>query len=422
VAATTGSDEAHVLECIDDDQTLTWLRELVAIPSVDGSDAEHEVQAWCAARLRELGLDVDHWPCDLAELRAAEDYPGMEVDRSEAWGCVGVWPADGSRPALVFNGHVDVVPPGDLDAWPGDDPFTVREVDGAYSGRGTCDMKAGVAAVFGAVAALRASGLRLRRSLAVHTVVGEEDGGIGTFATLRRGHTGDACVIAEPTAGEIVPANAGSLTFRLTVTGSATHGATRARGVSAIEKFELVHAALRRLEEQRNAEPDPLFSHLDLMAPLSIGVVRAGNWASTVPDRLVAEGRYGVRPGEPVTAARGAFETAVAAACAGDDWLAEHPASVAWPGGAFASGRLPEGHRLISDVSDAAVAAGGARPPVRGAPYGSDLRQYAAAGVPTLQYGPGEARHAHALDEQVRIADVVHCARAYAVLALRLCS
>ena len=59
---------------------------------------------------------------------------------------------------------------------------------------------------------------------------------------------------------------------------------------------------------------------------------------------------------------------------------------------------------------------------MRCAPYGSDLLQYAAAGVPTLQYGPGDARHAHALDEHVRIADVLHCARTYALLALRLCA
>jgi len=413
--------ERRVLDCVDRDATLAWLRDLVAIPSVDGTAAEHEVQAWCAARVAELGLDVDHWSIDLAALRRTQGFPGMEVERDQAWGCVGVWPANGGRPALIFNGHVDVVPPGQLDAWPERNPFTVREVDGAYWGRGTCDMKAGVAAILGAVAALRAARVTLRRPLAVHTVIGEEDGGIGTFATLRRGHTGDACVIAEPTAGQVVPANAGSLTFRLTVAGAATHGATRTHGVSAVEKFELVHAALRQLEQRRNAEPDPLFAHLDLVAPLSIGVVRAGEWASTVPDRLVAEGRYGVLPDESLEAAREAFEAAVASACADDTWLSAHPVLVEWPGGAFASGRLPEGHGLADEVGAAVADLTGATPPVRGAPYGSDLRHYASAGVPTVQYGPGDARHAHALDEHVRLADVLHCARVYALLALRRC-
>lgn len=413
--------ELRLLEHVDDDLVRRWLRELVAIPSVDGSAAEVDVQTWCAARMDDLGLDVDHWRIDLAALRGSAGFPGMEIDRREAWGAVGTWPAGGGSPALVFNGHVDVVPPGDVSAWPQRDPFNVREADGAYWGRGTADMKGGVAAVLGAVAALRDAGVRLRRPLAVHTVVGEEDGGIGTFATLGRGHTGDACVIAEPTAGEVVPANAGSLTFRLTVPGSATHGSTRTRGVSAVEKFELVHAALRRLEAGRNAVPDPLFAHLDLAVPLSVGVVRAGDWASTVPDRLVAEGRYGVLPGESLAAARRAFADAVAQACARDDWLAAHPVVVEWPGGAFASGRLPPGHRLLDDVGQAVVDLGAERPPVRGAPYGSDLRQYAAAGIATLQYGPGHARHAHAVDEHVRLADVAHCARVYALLALRLC-
>ncbi len=413
--------ELRVLEHVDDDLVRRWLRELVAIPSVDGSAGEISVQTWCAERMRQLGLDVDHWRIDLASLRELDDFPGTEVERAEAWGCVGIWPEGAGAPALVINGHVDVVPPGDLDGWPEGDPFTVREVDDAYWGRGTADMKGGVTAVFGAVAALRSAGVLLRRPLAVHTVIGEEDGGLGAFATLRRGHTGDACVIAEPTAGEVVPANAGSLTFRLTVPGSATHGSTRTRGVSAVEKFELVHAALRRLERERNAAREPLFAHLDLVAPLSIGVVHAGDWASTVPDRLVAEGRYGVLPGESLVAARAAFEIAVTQACGDDEWLSANPVVVEWPGGAFASGRLPEGHPLLDQVRSVVGDVTGTAPAVRGGPYGSDLRQYAAAGIPTLQYGPGEARHAHALDEHVRLADVAHCTRVYALLALRRC-
>ena len=414
--------ELRALEHVDDDLVRRWLRELVAIPSVDGSPAEISVQTWCAERMRELSLDVDHWRIDLAALRELDDFPGMEVERAEAWGCVGTWRSGAGAPAVVFNGHVDVVPPGDLDGWPDRDPFTVREADDAYWGRGTADMKGGVAAVLGAVAALRSAGVRLRRPLAVHTVIGEEDGGLGGFATLRRGHTGEACVIAEPTASEVVPANAGSLTFRLTVPGSATHGSTRRRGVSAVEKFEVVHAALRRLEAERNAERDPLFAHLDLVAPLSVGMVRAGDWASTVPDRLVAEGRYGVLPGESLVAARTTFETAVTRACDDDAWLSEHPVRVEWPGGAFASGRLPEGHPLLDQVRSAVADVTGTAPAVRGGPYGSDLRQYAAAGIPTLQYGPGQARHAHALDEHVRLADVAHCTRVYTLLALRLCA
>ncbi|MEU4194999.1 M20/M25/M40 family metallo-hydrolase [Kribbella sp. NPDC026611] len=407
----TNETEQAVLAAVDDGRIVDELRELVEIPSVDGTPAESDVQAWCAQRLAELGLVVDHWPLDLQTLTADPAFPGMEVERVEAWGCVGVLGGD-ATPGLILNGHVDVVP--------GDD-FTARIEDGVMWGRGTCDMKGGVAAILGAVAAIVASGIKLRKPLAVHTVIGEEDGGAGAFATLRRGHRGEACLIAEPTAGAVIPANAGSLTFRLEVPGLATHGSTRSRGVSAIEKFTKLQSALLDLEADRNRDPHPLLAHLDLANPLSVGTISAGDWASTVPDRLIAEGRYGVRLGETLADARTAFETAVAEACAKDDWLCEHPATVTWPGGVFASGLLPAGDPLLADTLQAATDAG-ARPEVKGAPYGSDLRQYSAAGIPTLQYGPGDVRYAHAADEHVPLADVLHAARAYALLAVRRCS
>ncbi|MDX6280226.1 MAG: acetylornithine deacetylase [Kribbellaceae bacterium] len=424
--------ERDVLAAVDDARIVADLRELVRIPSVDGTVVENEIQGWVAARLRGLGMDVDHWQFDLPAITGDPDFPGWEVERAEAWGCVGVLGGSGTgdgrgdpagvAPGLILNGHVDVVPVGDVALWPDGDPFSARVSDGIMWGRGTCDMKGGLAAIIGAVAALTSAGVSLRKPLAVHAVVGEEDGGLGAFGTLKRGHTGEACLIAEPTAGGVIPANAGSLTFRLEVPGLATHGSTRTRGVSAIEKFAVIQQALVRLEIERNRDPHPLLKHLDLANPLSVGTIQAGDWASTVPDLLVAEGRYGVRLGEPVADARRAFEQALAEACAADDWLREHPVKVSWPGGVFASGLLPEGDPLLDDTLQAATAAGAELPEVKGGPYGSDLRQYAAAGIPTLQYGPGDVRYAHATDEHVPLAEVLHCARAYALLALQRCT
>ncbi|WP_394835799.1 ArgE/DapE family deacylase [Pendulispora rubella] len=417
--------ERRVIDAVDSNELMADLEALVAIPSIGGSDAEHDVQAWCAQRLAQLGAEVDHWQMDLGELLARPDFPGQEVTRREAYGCVGTLGGDGKSgggsPALVLCGHVDVVPPGHLDGWPDRAPWTLRISNGVIAGRGTCDMKGGLAAIFGAVAALARAGVRLRRPLAVHAVVGEEDGGLGAFATLLRGHLGDACVIAEPTAGAIVPANAGSLTFQLDVPGQAAHGSTRTLGVSAIDKLSVLLSALRELEVHRNANPDPWLAHLEMPYPLSVGIVRAGDWASTVPDRAIAEGRYGVRLGESVDTARREFEAAVARACSADPWLASHPARVQWPGGVFASGRLPEQHPLTAELSNAVAALGGRPPAVLGAPYGSDLRLYMGAGVPTVQFGPGDIRFAHALDEHVTRSDIEHAARAFALLALRRC-
>lgn len=392
------------------------LREIISIPSIGGSQAEVDVQQWCADKLASAGLDVDHWQLDLNALRTDDDYPGEEVERLEAWGVVGTSGPD--TPALILNGHVDVVPPGDLATWADADPYAMREVDGQWYGRGACDMKAGVVAIIAATRAVR--GLGLTKAFAVHTVIGEEDGGLGTFATLHRGHTGEACVIAEPTSRDIVSANAGSLTFRLLVRGSATHGSMRNSGVSALEKFEVLHDELRKLEAARNSNPPEPFG--DNPWPVSVGIIHAGDWASTVPDLLVAEGRYGVMPGESFVAAKSAFAEAILRATMADEWLRENLPELTWPGGNFAPGRLPDGHEFLDEVSDAVIAAGAPKPQAIGAPYGSDLRQYAWAGIPTVQYGPGDVRYAHSIDEHVPIDEVLACAEAYAHLIVARCT
>lgn len=414
------AEEQRALDAVDIDGVLADLAELVAIPSVGGTEAEQQAQHWCADKLASLGYQVDHWRYEVPDLAAHPDFPGQEVERDTGYGCVGMSSTAGT-PALVFYGHTDVVPPGDLELWPNRDPYALRVVDGVAHGRGTCDMKGGVAAIFGALRALRTAGIELRKPLGVHAVSGEEDGGCGTFATLQRGHRAEACVLAEPSSGSVVVANGGSLTFRLEVPGRPTHGATRSRGVNAVEKLAGLLPVLRDLEARRNADPDPLLAHLEVAYPLSIGVVRAGDWASTVPDLAVAEGRYGVRLGESLEDAKAEFENAVAEACAGDPWLAENPVRVSWPGGQFASGRLPENHPLLPELQEAVAATGAEPPKPLGGPYGTDLRLYAAAGVPALQYGPGEIEYAHSHQEHVAVAELERVAKAYVLLAIRRC-
>ncbi|MFD8393811.1 ArgE/DapE family deacylase [Streptomyces sp. NPDC059680] len=412
--------EAAALACLDEAAVGRMLLELISVPSVTGSPAESEIQHLLAGWLERLGLDVDLWSMDLAALLADPGFPGAEAAREEAWGLVGYTADGGDGPTLILQGHVDVVPPGDPAAWDGD-PFVPRVVGGdLVHGRGACDMKAGLVAHLAALAAIRAAGVRLRGQVAVHFVVGEEDGGLGAFGTLRRGHTGDACVITEPTAGTLVTANAGALTFRLTVPGRAAHASSRDAGVSAIDAYLPLHRALGELEAARNRDPSPLMAEYPIPYALCVGTLRAGDWASSVPDLLVAQGRLGVRIGEEPDAARDELERWVAKACAADPWLREHPAQVEWTGGQFASGRLAEGHPLRRTVADACAAVdGGSRPRERGAPYGSDLRLYTAAGIPALQYGPGDVRVAHSPRECVSVREVAGVARALVVTALR---
>jgi acetylornithine deacetylase len=407
-------DVESVLAASRDEQVRT-LVDLVRIPSVAGTAAEAAIVRHVADLLAD-GAEVDLWPIPVAELAARPDFPGMEVARSQAWGLVARLPGTGGGRSLMFNGHLDVVPPGDPGAW-SDDPWSGRLVDGHVFGRGACDMKGGVVAALAAFHALRRAGVRLAGDVLFAAVVGEEDGGLGTYATLARGWRADACVITEPTNLDLLVANGGALTFRLRVPGRAAHASVRTSGVSAVEKFQPVFAALRDLEATRNAAVDPMMRRWSVAYPVEIGVVRAGDWPSTVPDLLVAEGRFGVALDEPVAEARAALSDAVRAACAADPWLAGHPVEVEWWGGQFASGRCGD-----PDLVRRVRAATGAEPDAYGAPYGSDLRLLAAAGIPTLQYGPGEARYAHAPDERVPVDQVHRCAETLVGLALDWCA
>ncbi|MDQ1668719.1 MAG: acetylornithine deacetylase [Actinomycetota bacterium] len=400
------------------------LAELVQTPSVGGTDPEHEIQARLAREL--TGLEVDHWRVPLDELLAEPDFPGVEVKRTEAWGLVGRLPgrgdAGGAGQTLLLNGHVDVVPIGDPHSWSLPDAFSGHVAADMLYGRGACDMKAGLVAALTAVQAVRRAGVPLLGDLLLACVPGEEDGGLGTYAMLRRGWRADLCVVPEPTSLDLVTANAGALTFRLRVPGQATHASRRTEGVSAVEKFVPVLAALRALEDRRNGDVDPLMARWPIAYPLSIGRVFCGDWPSTVPDLLVAEGRLGVALDEPVATARESLEEAVADACAADPWLRDHPVTVEWWGGQFASGRLPESSDLAARVAAAHVAVGGAPQQTSGAPYGSDLRLLTGlGGIPTLHYGPGDAALAHAPDERVPLGEVATTARALAVLTLDVC-
>ncbi|MDN4173328.1 ArgE/DapE family deacylase [Nocardioides sp. SOB77] len=419
--------ELRALAFVDERELVRDLLDLVAIPSVVGSDAECDVQHLLAKQLRELDLDVDLWQLDLPTLSADPGFPGMEVPRVEAWGLVAgsgpVAGGEGPEPELVLQGHVDVVPEGDPHQWRTAPFQPYVDAAGALHGRGACDMKAGVVANIAAVRAIRAAGIELARPYALHLVVGEEDGGLGAFATLARGHRGRACVITEPTSGTITTANAGALTFELRVPGAATHGSTAYAGHSAIDAYLPLHAALADLERRRNADVHPLMAEYPVAYPISVGRLRAGDWASTVPDLLVAEGRLGVALGEDAADARAALEEAVAEAAARDPWLRDHAPVVAWTGGQFGAGQYAGDAGALHDLVAAAHVdvTGGPRPRERGAPYGSDLRLYAAAGTPTLHYGPGDVRLAHSPHEAVPVPELVAVTETLVLSLLRAC-
>jgi acetylornithine deacetylase len=383
---------------IDEAALAADISALVRIPSVTGD--ERAALEWLAARAEALGLAAELTEHDLAALRAHPDHPGEEAPRDELVTLAVT--LTGTRPGrIALCGHVDVVSPG-TEPW-ARGPWSGDIDGGRVHGRGSVDMKAGVIASLHALAALRGADVPEAVLLCVPS---EEDGGLGAFAALQRDARFDAALIPEPTGFTVVCAQAGALTFRGVVRGRAAHAAMRLEGRSAIDRYVGIHLALAEHERRINADvAHPAMRALELPYPVAVGQVHAGDWSSSVPDRLEFEGRVGVRVGESPAAARATFEAAVRDAD-GEDPLVE----IAWTGGAFASGETPVDHPWVRTVR-AAVEIEHGSAPLAGVPWGADMRLFTAHGIPTVMVGTTGIELAHAVDERVRIDEAATVAR-----------
>ena len=374
--------------------------ELVRLPSVTG--AERAVLERFAQTARAHGLAAQTHVHDLAALRADPGYPGEEAPRDELFGAAAVLRGrDRQAPRLCLNGHLDVVAPGN-ESW-AREPFSGAVENGRLHGRGSADMKGAVVAALHAVVAVAAAG-GTEGDVVVQAVASEEDGGLGTFAALREDDDFAACLIPEPTAFGLTCAQAGALTFTGEIAGVAAHAATRLEGVSAIDRYVVVHQALADFERELNTDvAHPLMSAVELPYPVSVGRIDGGNWSSTVPDRVVFEGRVGVPIGEDPAALRERFEAVVRGACP--------EARIEWSGGRFAPGETRVDHDWPQLVQRAAAAELERAVEAVGVPYGADMRLFCERGIPCVMFGTPGLERAHAVDEYVEVADLVTLAR-----------
>ncbi len=413
------SIEERVLQCIDMQDLLDTLNDLIAIQSLGGQ--ETPAQEYMADWMRQHGMQIDIWDIDLPQLKQHPAF-SAELERTQASGLVGwIGQSDGGR-SLILNGHVDVVPAGDLENWRYS-PWKATVANGRVYGRGACDMKGGLACAMQVVKAIQAAHVRLRGKLLFETVVGEEDGGLGSLAAVTRGYRADGAVLIEPTEMAIAPVQAGALSFKVRIQGQSTHGCVREEGVSAIEEFIPVYQALMELEQTRNKSiNDPLYARYRLPYALSVGRVEAGDWPSSVADWLEFQGRYGIIPGEDLTQARCQFEGAVASAAESNAWLRMHPPVVEWWGGQFASARVSIDEPVVQILSSAFQAATGSPSRFEGMTYGSDMRILVNQGkTPAVLFGPGDVRQAHRPDEFVPLDDLLTVTRTLALTALKFC-
>jgi acetylornithine deacetylase len=291
-------------------------------------------------------------------------------------------------------------------------------------GRGAADMKAGAAAMIYAVRALREAGAGLRGELSLVTVIEEECTGNGALSALARGYTADAAVIPEPFGLRALEAQVGVLWARVTVRGQGAHAERATEVVNAVVKAARVIEAIGELEAAAN-RPElrhPQFGGIEHPLNYNVGVVRGGDWASSVPEECVLEVRIAAYPGEDLAEVQERFRTALVEAVADDPWLAGQPPEVAFY--AFQA----EGFVLPADAPIMQAVAGAHRELVGGGELErltftatTDARFFNLYyDVPATCYGP-LGGNLHAPDEWVDLESVRQVTKVLAATAMDWC-
>src|SRR3954468_20776110 len=363
-----------------------------------------------------LGLEPLDVPLDADALRASPAASPFSWDVAGKASVIARGPPAGEAGrSLILNGHIDVVSAAPEALWSVDPWAATRDGEWMY-GRGAGDMKAGLAAVVGAVAGLRRLGLAPCAPVELQSVVEEECTGNGAVACLLAGSRADAAVLTEPTAGQIWNAQVGVLWFSVRVAGTPAHAAYAASGDNAIEATYAVVRALRALEAELNAAPPPPFDAVEHPINLNVGTIRGGDWPSTVAGECVTECRLACYPGERVADLRTRVEETVAAAARDGAFHVE----VRYDGFACEGYELPGGP-LIDGLGDAAVRVTGERPRLEASTATTDARTFHLYGdTPAVCFGP-RAENIHSMDERVHVPSMVQTAQALALFIRDWC-
>jgi acetylornithine deacetylase len=370
------------------------LRELIAIDSVNpslvpGARGEAAIAQRIAAELVSIGLAVD----------VVEVAPGRP-------NVVGVLEGRAPGRALMLCGHIDTVGVAGMNQ-----PFEPVEKDGRLYGRGSQDMKGGVAAMIAAARRVAESGGLGRGRLIVAAVIDEEHASLGAEALVTRFHA-DAAVVTEPTDLDIAVAHKGFQWVRIETRGRAAHGSRPLEGRDAIFRMGRVLTALEALDRRlQSGRVHPLLGTASLHASLIAG----GRELSSYPDRCELQMERRTLPGESDRAALEETQ-AILDAMRRDDPEADGTAELTFARGPY---EIARDHPLPSLLASAAAGVG-AVPKQVGMSFWTDAAILGAAGIPAVLFGPGGAG-LHSTEEYVRVRDVELCRDALAALARTFC-
>jgi len=325
----------------------------------------------------------------------------------------------GGRSAL-FNGHLDVVSPEPLKLW-NHDPFEPFVKDGWLHGRGAGDMKSGVAAMTYALHAIEKAGFGLNAPVTIEAVIEEECSGNGALACMDAGYDAEAVLIPEPMALGVLAGQVGVLWFKVSLYGVPRHVSEATAGVNAIEKSYVIISALRKLEAEMNQEVHPAYKQIQHPLNLNIGIIKSGDWPSTVPAEAEFHCRLSYFPGMTFDQVRDKITQTVEKAAQGDPWLTENRPVVEFYG--FRS----DGHIIKTDLPGIQTLKGCHKSLTDQDPIElvstatTDLRAFHFFGKGDATcYGPlGE--NIHAANERVNIESIIQTAKVYALFLARWC-
>lgn len=416
------SQQKHIIASVDDlsDDILELTTTLVEQPSTIGRQAGAVDVMEC--KLKQLGYPPTRVPVDPDSLSNHPGFAPVPWSYQGIDNLVAVRPADGEGgKSALFNGHLDVVSAEPAESW-SRDPYQPVIRDGWLYGRGSGDMKAGVAAMTYAVKAIDCAGFGLNAPVTIETVVDEECCGNGALSCLAAGYDADAVLIPEPFGPTLYTAQVGVLWFKIRIQGKPVHVLSAPAGTNAIEKSFPIIQALRGLEEELNAEQaPPEYAGVTHPLNLNIGIFRAGDWPSTVPAEAEIHGRLSFYPGTGFSETAARIEATIAAAAANDAWSREFPPQVSFYG--FRS----EGHVISTEHATLKALAAchrdltGTTPEQYVSTCTTDLRAFHHFGRARGScYGP-VAESIHGIDERVNIDSIMQTAKVYALFLAEWC-
>lgn len=393
----------------------------VQIPSLSGDSIN--IQNYIKNYLDEMGLITNMIKVRPDSLKKYYAFTDDGFSYDNRYSLIGIKKGshnDGK--SLILNGHIDVVPPGNIDEW-SSSPWSGIYKDDKIFGRGSLDMKAGLCSGIAAVKVLQRIGFENFGDIYINSVCGEETGGCGALAAIDSGLSADACIILEPTKLNICHIQSGSITYRIKVLGKSIHACMKNKGVNPIDKFIKIYEALKKLDYDRHEKySNDYYEYKYNVAPLNLGVINSGEWPSSVPDTLLAEGRIGVFPNESVEDVKKVFEETIKQIASEDDWLKYNAPEIEWFEGLFESTETNINSDIIKTLAECHREILKREIKYEGVTYGSDMRIFNIYGnIPSILYGPGDVSIAHTCNEYIIVDDILESVKSLALTITKWC-